>query len=105
MDQALIENAEDDVDDKERCGDKDGRTRQCCSERLGIALKTRLQRERLTQRLFSLLDRADRLTDSGAGRKVERDCHRRELALMVDDERGDLHHTIDQSGQWHLLPT
>ena len=45
----------------------------------------------------------DRLPDRGAGLQIERDRHRRELALMVDDERRDLHDAVDQRGERHLL--
>ena len=38
-----------------------------------------------------------------ARREVERDRHRRELALMVDHERRYLHRAIDQGAQRHLL--
>ena len=74
------------------------------AECLGVALKAGLQRERRAQLLFDLLDGADRLTDRGARREIERDRHRGELALMVDHERRDLHDAVDQRGQRHLLP-
>ena len=74
------------------------------SECLGVALKAGLQRERLAQLFFDLLNGAYRLADRGARREIERDRHRRELALMVDDERRHLHDGVDQRGQRHLLP-
>ena len=98
VDQALVEHAEDEVDDEQRCGYEDRRARQRRSECLGVALKARLERERLAQLFFNLLDGAYRLTDRGARREIERDRHRRELALMVDDERRHLHDAVDQGG-------
>ena len=103
VDQALVEHAEDEVDDEERRGDEDRRARQRRAERLGVALEAGLQRQRLAQLFFDLLDGADRLADRGARREIERDRHRRELALMVDDERRHLHDAVDQRGQRHLL--
>ena len=69
-----------------------------CSECLGVALKAGLKRERLAEVFLDLLDGAYRLADRGARQEVERDRHRRELALMVDHERRDLHHGVDQRG-------
>jgi hypothetical protein len=70
---------------------------------LGIALEAGLQREWRVQLFFDLLDRAHHLPDRGAGLQIERDRHRRELALMVDDERRDLHDAVDQRGERYLL--
>src|ERR1700735_3681572 len=104
MDQTLIEHAENEVDDEERSGYQDRRARQRRSERLGVALEAGLERQRRMQFLLYGLNGAYGMTDSGARRQIERDCHRRKLALMVDHQRCDLHHRIDQRGQWYLLP-
>ncbi len=98
MDQAFVEHAEDEIDDEQRCGYQDRRALQRCAERLGVALKAGLQRERGVQLFFSRLNAAYRLADRGARCEVERDRHRGELALMVDHKRRDLHHRIDQRG-------
>ena len=103
MDQALIEHAEDQVDDEERRGDQDRRARQRRGEGLRVALKARLQRQRLAELLFDLLDGGDRLTDRRARLEIERDRHRGKLALMVDHERRHLDDAVDQGGQRHLL--
>ena len=66
--------------------------------------KARLERERRAQLLFDLLDCAYRIANRGARGEIERDRNRGELALMVDHERRDLHHRIDQRGYRHLLP-
>jgi len=60
--------------------------------------KAGLERERRMQLFFNLLNAAHRLADRGARREIERDRHRRELALVIDHERRDLHHRIDQRG-------
>ena len=58
---------------------------------------------RLESRSISL-DRVDRLAERDAGREVERDRHRRLLALMVDlqrpDRRHQLRHRIDSGMVW-----
>jgi hypothetical protein len=56
VDHALVENAEDKVDDEERCGDEDRRARKRRSECLGVALKARLEREWRAQLFFNPLD-------------------------------------------------
>ncbi len=104
VDDALVEHAEDEVDDEERRRYEDRRARQRRSECLGVALKARLERKRRAQLFFSLLDSAYRFADRGTGGEIERDRHRWELALMVDDERRHRHDAVDQRGQRHLLP-
>jgi hypothetical protein len=51
-------NAEDEVDDEERCGYEDRRARQRRSECLGVALKAGLERERRVQLFFNRLNSA-----------------------------------------------
>jgi hypothetical protein len=96
MNQALVQHAEDQVDDEKRAEDENRRARQRVPECLSIALKAGLKRERLAELLFNLLDGAYCLTDRGARQQIERDGHGRELALMVDHQRRNLHHRIDQ---------
>jgi hypothetical protein len=71
--------------------------------RLGGTLKVRLKRERRVQLFFNRPNAGDRLADRPAWREIVRDRHRRELALMVDQKRRDLHYRIDQRGQRRLL--
>src|SRR5882672_4144374 len=104
VDHALVEHAEDEVDDEKRRGYEDRRARQGRLEGLGVALKARLEREGFAQLFFNLLDGADRLTDRGAWHQIVGDRHRRELALMVDDQRRYLDDAVNQGGQRHLLP-
>src|SRR6202023_3786039 len=98
MDQALVQHAEDEVDDEQRCEDEDRRALQRCSECLGVTLKAGLKRKWGVEIFFNLLDGADRIADRGARREIERDRYRRELALVIDYERRHLHHRIDQRG-------
>jgi hypothetical protein len=67
------------------------------------ALEAGLQGQRRVQFLRDRLNAADGLANGRARREIERDRHRGELSLVVDDERGDLHDRIDQRRQGHLL--
>ena len=58
---------------------------------------------RLAELLLDLLDGGNRLPDRNSRREVERDRHRRELALMIDHERRHLDRAGDQGPQRHLL--
>ena len=87
MDQALIEHAEDDVDDDQRGGDQDG---SLDSERLeGLALPWKLvgSDAGLPVCCSICLDRVDRVAERDARLEVERDGHRRKHALVVDQDR------------------
>src|SRR5258708_24108166 len=53
MDQALVEHAEDEVDDEQRRDDEDWRALQRCCECLGVALEAGLQRERRGEAFFT----------------------------------------------------
>src|ERR1700731_2620425 len=103
VDEALVEHAENNVDDEERRKDEDRRALQRRAEGLGIALEAGLERQRRVQLFFNLLNIAYRLANRDARRKIERDRHRRELTRVVDHERRDLNRRIDQRGYRHLL--
>src|SRR5437588_5437464 len=96
MNQALVQHAKNEVDDEERGGNQDRCARQRVAKCLGIALKAGLKREWLAEILLDLLDGAHRLADRRARQEVERDRYRRELALMIDHERRDLHDGVDE---------
>ena len=66
MDRALVEHAEDEINDDQGGGDQDRRARQRSLEGLGVALKARRQRERLAKLCFDLLDGSHCLADGGA---------------------------------------
>src|ERR1700722_19382228 len=103
MDDALIEHAENQVDNEQRREYENRRALQRRAESLRVTLEAGLERERRGEGVFGRLNIAYRLAERGARREVERDCHRRELALVVDHKRRGLHHRIDQRGYWHLL--
>ena len=68
---ALVEHAEDEVDDDERRGDQDRLARQRRSERLGVALKAGLRaRAACRDRVRSLPDGANRLAERDARRRL-----------------------------------
>ena len=89
MDEALVEDAEDDVDDDQRRQDQQRYGGQGFLERLSIALEGRRQRGRQAQVALSLLHGLSRLTERHAGREVEADGDRRELRLVTDRQRRD----------------
>src|SRR5580692_12795862 len=103
MDDALIEHAENQVDNEQRSQYEDRRAFQRRAESLRVTLEAGLERERRVKRFFDCLNIAYGLAERGARREVERYCHRWELALVVDHKRRGLHHRIDQRGYWHLL--
>ena len=84
MDEALVEYAEDDVDDDQRRENEQRLARERALERLRIALEAADERLRLADLALCLCDGVDRLSERDPGRQVERERHRRELALMRD---------------------
>ena len=82
MDEALVEHAEDDVDDDERRGDQRRLARQRRLERLGVALEGGDDRGRHADLARRLGDGIDRLAERDAGLQVERQRDGRELALV-----------------------
>src|ERR1700730_4890698 len=103
VDQALIEHAEDQVDNEQRREYENRRALQRRAEGLGVALEAGLERQRRVQRFFDRLNIAYRLANRGARCEVERDCHRRELTCVVNHKRRNLYSRIDQRGYRHLL--
>ena len=103
VNEAFVENAEDDVDDDERRRDEDRLAGQRRDERIGIALEAGRQRGRLAELLLDLVNRSDGVADRYARLQVERQRHRRELALVIDDDRRHLGHIVDQGPHRYLL--
>ena len=88
MDEALVQNAEHDVDDEDREREDPAQAAQRFLERLRGALEA--ARHRARQRLArELLDARDRIAERDAGRDVERERDRRQLADVVDRLRAD----------------
>ena len=82
MNIALIEHAEDDIDDEDRCGDEDGGRGHRRLEGLGSAHERAVDRGRQAKLTLQCLDPFDRLTKRNTGRQIEEQGHRRELSLM-----------------------
>ena len=101
VDVALVEHAQHDVDHQNGRGDEQRSRGQRGLERLGGTLEGPLQRDRRAQLPLDLLDMIDRLAERIARRDVERQRHRRELALMVDGERLDLAGEAGNGAQRH----
>jgi len=70
--------------------DQERRRGQRRLEGLRRALEAAVERDRRLELGLRLLDGRHRLAECRAGREVEGDRHRRELALVVDGERRDL---------------
>jgi hypothetical protein len=92
VNEALVEHAEDQVDDHQRGGDQIGRRRQRRLEGLRRALERPGQRRGNAEFGLGLLDRRHRVAERRPSRQVEAHRHRRELALMIDDEISRLRH-------------
>ena len=109
MDEALIENAQDDVDRDDGDGEQQAHIAHRSLERLGLALELALARWRACRsasRAWSIsVTASDRAI---AGHQVEGDGHRRQLAQMIDRQRhgarrqrghrGERHHGVTLAG-------
>src|ERR1700761_4533127 len=103
MDRALVENAENDIDDHKRSCDQNrgvGERRLKC---LSIPLETRGDGSRLSAFLLELSDGIYGFAKGYPRSQIERDRGRGEHPLMVDHDRSRLDITIDQRAQRHLL--
>src|SRR5208283_5123827 len=86
VDEALVEDAKDNIDRDQRGQDQERDGGQRVLERLGVALEGRCQADRNLQLLHRLLDRVGRGTERDALCEVEADGDRWELALVADRE-------------------
>src|SRR5262249_51059503 len=73
-------------------------------ERLRRALKRRLDRRRQTDLALCPFNRLDRLSQSGSRSQIERQCDRRELALMIHRETRSLRLEMSEGAQRNLRP-
>ena len=102
VDEAFVEHAEDDVDDDQRGRDQRRLAAQRGLESLRVALEGRDDRRRHADLARRLVDRVDGLAERDAGLQIERDGHRRELALMGDQQRADaVAVDVDEGRQRH----
>ena len=102
MDEAFVENAEDDEGREHRGEDQDALPAQRILEHLRRAGEAGGDRRRQVRVLLELGDLVDRIAQRNAGREIERDRHRRLLALVVDlqrtDGRNQLRHRRQRDG-------
>src|SRR5262249_1157429 len=102
MDEALVEYAEDDVDDDERRGDQRRFARERGLERLRVALEGSDHRRRHADLARGLRDRVDGFAERHAGLQVEAQRDRRKPPLVRDRERPNLAGIdLDQRRQRH----
>src|SRR5579862_585386 len=90
MDVALVQYAENDVDDHQRSGDQYRFIRQRGLERLRIALEGADHGRRHAEVVRHFLNGVDRLTERHAWRQIEGDGNGRELARMGNQQRTDM---------------
>ncbi len=86
MDEALVQHAEDQIDDQHGDQQQDAEALQRGLEGLRGALQAGGQRYRDTDFLLQRLDAVDGIAQRDAGQQVEGDGHRRQLALVVDGQ-------------------
>src|SRR5262249_31377183 len=100
MYEALVEDAEDDIDDDEGRANQDRCGRQRILKRLRVALEGSDDRARHPDVARSLRYRVYRLSERNAGLEVERQRDRRKLPLVVDRKRPCFARIdIDERGQ------
>src|SRR6266516_4357997 len=89
MDVTLVENAEHNINRRQSRKDQERLAGQRCLKRLESPGKAAVYSSRHAHILFPVLNNFYRITQRNARRKVERQCHRRKLALMIySDWRG-----------------
>jgi hypothetical protein len=87
MHEALVQDAENDVDGEQRCRDEQRLGRERELELMCGALKGRLQGIGFADRGLGALNGFHRIAERIAWRKIERERHRCKLALVVDGKR------------------
>ena len=105
VDEALVEDAEHHIGGEDRRQHQDALALQRVLEHLRRALEAGRDRAPASCDLaLDLLDRVDRLAEREARREVERDRHRRLLALVVDLQRSDRRHDPGHRRERHDGP-
>src|SRR5438046_3936667 len=94
MDVTLVENAEHNINRRQRRKDQERLAGQRCLKRLEGPGKAAVDSSRHSHMLLHVPDSFYRITQRNARREVERQCHRRELALMIYS---------DWRGRWLLM--
>ena len=101
MDVAFVKDAEDDVHRDNRRENEPGLVRQRGKERLRRSLKRRLHAQRQVQFPLRAFDGLRRFAERHAGREIERNGHRRKLALMIHRQRRDAGFKMGERAQRH----
>ncbi len=100
MDEALIENPQDDVDGEERNREQNAHVAGRALESLSGPLKRALHALRKAQLALHAVDCAHRVAERRAGREVEGNSDCRQLTQMIDGERHgarrELRHGIER---------
>ncbi len=105
MDIALVQHAEDDVDDDERCRDQIRLAGQRRLEGLGVALEASTERRRHVELGLRVFDRLHGLTQGDVRRQIEAQGYGGELPLVIDgQECGWRVCPFRERAQAHLLP-
>ena len=85
--EALVENAENQIDHQDGDQQEDTQPLQGRLEGLRRSLQARVQRYRQAQVPFQRLDAVDRLAERDARQEVEGNGHRWQLPLVIDSQR------------------
>ena len=103
MNEAFIQNAEHDVDRHQRGQHQQRFIRERVAERRRRALKIGLDAGRHIQVLLHFLHGGDGIAQSAIFRQIERDRHRRKLALVGDRERLGWRFEMSESAERHRV--
>src|SRR5438094_649072 len=87
MDVTFVENAEHNIERGQSRKDQERLAGQRGLKRLEGSRKTSVNSSRHPHMLLHLPNRLDRVTERNAWREIERQCHRRKLALMIYSNR------------------
>ncbi len=90
MNEAFVENAENDVDSNERGEDEDGFIRERILECGRSTLKFSLNAGRHVEVGLGGVDGVNGVAEGGIGREIERESDDGKLALMIEGERGGI---------------
>ena len=84
MNVTLVENAQHNINRRQRGKDQERLTGQRCLKRLDCSGEIPMDSSRHSDLLFHFLNGCDRIAESNAAREVERKGHRRKLSLVID---------------------
>ena len=102
MDVALVKDAQHDVDRSQRRGNEDLLRAERILKCLGGPREAAVNGLRQTHFTARLLDPSDGIAERDAGREIERERDRRELARVIHHQRRERRRISGKSGQRHL---